>query len=237
MLLHGVNSRAIIIRKCCFEKRKVMADLEVYRMGSAELVEKKSRFLGNLFPVKSEDEVQIILTAIRKEHYNASHHCFAYIIDDQMMIKRSSDDGEPSGTAGRPILDVLERMCIRNGLLVVTRYFGGTLLGTGGLVHAYQSCAQSTARQTVLIERKSGYRCTVEIDYGMHGKLQYELGEKSIPILKTDFLEKVIMQILLPQEDKENFLEIMQKITGGQEVIIWGDKVYYGSIDGQIIIL
>jgi len=214
-----------------------MAVLEVYRMGSGELIEKKSRFLGKLFPVKSEEEVHDILSTIRKEHYNASHHCFAYIIDAQMVIKRSSDDGEPSGTAGRPILDVMERMCICNGLLVVTRYFGGTLLGTGGLVHAYQNCAQLAARQAVLIEKNFGYRCTLEIDYGMHGKLQYELGEKNIPILKTDFLEKVIMYILVPQEGRENFLETVQKITGGQEVIIWGENVNYGSLNGQIIIL
>ena len=225
------------IRKYSFEKREFMADLEVYRTGSAELIEKKSRFLGKLFPVKNEDEVHAILATIKKEHYNASHHCFAYIIEDQMMIKRSSDDGEPSGTAGRPILDVMERMRICDGLLVVTRYFGGTLLGTGGLVHAYQNCAQLAARQAVLIEKKIGYHCILEIDYGMHGKLQYELGEKNIPILKTEFLEKVIMYILVPQEGRENFLETVQKITGGQEVMIWGDKVYYGSLDGQIIIL
>lgn len=210
---------------------------QVYCGGSGELVEKKSRFLSKLFPVKNEDEVHHILTSIRKEHYNASHHCFAYIIDDQMEIKRCSDDGEPNGTAGRPILDVLERKCIHNALLVVTRYFGGTLLGTGGLVHAYQACAQLAVKQGILIQKKSGYRCTLEIGYGMHGKLLYEFSEKNITILKTDFFEKVLMHLLIDEEDKLLFVENIQGITGGQEIILWGDKVDYGFIEGKFILL
>lgn len=214
-----------------------MSVLEVYCTGTGELIEKKSKFFGKLFSVKSEDQVHNILTSIRKEHYNASHHCFAYIIQGSTEIKRCSDDGEPSGTAGRPILDVLERMCIQNALLVVTRYFGGTLLGTGGLVHAYQGCAQLATKQAVLIEKKSGYRCTIEIDYGMHGKLQYELNEKDIVVLQTDFFEKVIMHLLLSEEARERFLDNVQMITGGQEVLSWQGKVDYGIKDGEIILL
>lgn len=211
--------------------------LEVYSTGMGEVVEKKSKFFGKLFSVKNEDEVHHILAGVKKEHYNASHHCFAYIIDGSMEIKRCSDDGEPSGTAGRPILDVLERMGIHNGLLVVTRYFGGTLLGTGGLVHAYQACAKLTVKQAVLIQRKSGYPCLLEIDYGMHGKLQYKLNEENIVVLQTDFLEKVVMHLLLSEGEKVDFLEKVEGITGGQEVISWQEKIDYGILKGRVIIL
>ena len=120
----------------------------IIESGSGEYIEKKSRFIGELVPVSSEEEAFAYLDAVRKKHYNASHHCFAYVLGEKNQTERASDDGEPSGTAGRPILHVLEGEEICNALIVVTRYFGGTLLGTGGLTRAYTAAAKAAVAKT-----------------------------------------------------------------------------------------
>ena len=111
---------------------------EIYEGGSDEVVEKKSRFIATVFPVKTEEEAVAIIEETKKKYWDARHNCFAYVIGSKNELQRFSDDGEPSGTAGKPILDVLTGEGVHNALIIVTRYFGGTLLGTGGLVRAYQ---------------------------------------------------------------------------------------------------
>ena len=117
----------------------------VYQGASAEIVEKKSRFIAEVFPVSSEEEAAEILEEVKKQYWDARHHCWAYVIGDTQAAERCSDDGEPSGTAGKPILEVIRGQKLSNVLVVVTRYFGGTLLGTGGLVRAYSSCLLYTS--------------------------------------------------------------------------------------------
>ena len=109
----------------------------VYQGNSAEIIEKKSRFIADIFSVSSEEEALQILEKVKKKYWDARHHCWAYVVGDEQVQERCSDDGEPSGTAGKPILEVIRGNEIHNVLIVVTRYFGGTLLGTGGLVRAY----------------------------------------------------------------------------------------------------
>ena len=145
----------------------------LYRGGEAELVEKKSRFIATTFPVNSEEEAISFLEAVRKKYWDATHNCSAYVIGRNQELQRCSDDGEPNGTAGRPMLEVLLGEGIHNMAVVVTRYFGGTLLGTGGLVRAYSGAVKAGLRNSVLVEKRLGIRLQVDTDYSGIGKIQY----------------------------------------------------------------
>ena len=130
----------------------------IYEGGSGEIEEKKSRFIANIAPVTTEEEAVAYINAMKKKYWDARHNCSAFIIGRNQELTRCSDDGEPSGTAGRPMLDVLLREGIRDVVVVVTRYFGGTLLGTGGLVRAYQGAVQEGLKNCTIIEKRPGYR-------------------------------------------------------------------------------
>ena len=144
----------------------------VYRGGTGEIVEKKSRFISTVRLVESEEEALSCLEALRKKYWDARHNCFVYIIGENQETVRCSDDGEPSGTAGRPMLDVVQGAGLRNVLVVVTRYFGGTLLGTGGLVRAYSQAVQEGLANSVLIDEICGVRLLIETDYNGIGKIR-----------------------------------------------------------------
>ncbi len=127
--------------------------------GTGEVIEKKSRFIASIFPIQTEEEALTYLSQVRKKYYDARHNCFAYVVGEKNETERCSDDGEPSGTAGRPMMDVLTGQGLHNVLVVVTRYFGGTLLGTGGLVRAYSAAVKAGLENCVIqekIDRKSG---------------------------------------------------------------------------------
>lgn len=145
----------------------------IYQGGSAEVIEKKSRFIGEIYPIGSEEEAQNIVNQIRKKHYDARHHCFAYVLGEKNEVERCSDDGEPSGTAGRPMLDLLVGAGVHDVLAVVTRYFGGTLLGTGGLVRAYSAATKEALENCEIRQKEAGYRMTIATDYVDLGKIQY----------------------------------------------------------------
>ena len=142
-----------------------MESRTVHKGGSAEIVEKKSRFIGEVFPVEHEEEAMQLLEQVKKKYWDARHHCWAYVISGDRVQERLSDDGEPSGTAGKPILEVIRGQQVGNLLVVVTRYFGGTLLGTGGLVRAYTEAAKQALAESVIITRITGYRLKIETDY------------------------------------------------------------------------
>ena len=139
----------------------------VYEGGKGEIVEKKSRFIGEVFPVETEEEAAEILGNIKKQYWDARHHCWAYVIGEEQVQERFSDDGEPGGTAGKPILEVIRGHGLKNVLVVVTRYFGGTLLGTGGLVRAYTQSAQAGIAASTLITKIDGYELKIETDQGL----------------------------------------------------------------------
>ena len=129
----------------------------LYKGGEGELIEKKSRFIATTRPVESEEEALAFIAEMKKKYWDATHNCSAFVIGDRQQIQRCSDDGEPQGTAGRPMLDVLLGEDIHNMAVVVTRYFGGTLLGTGGLVRAYSKSVQVGLEASEVIEKRSGF--------------------------------------------------------------------------------
>lgn len=208
-----------------------------YQGGIGEIVEKKSRFIANVFPVKKEEEALEFLEKIRKEHWNATHNCFAYTIGEKDQIQRCSDDGEPSGTAGRPILDVLLGEKVHNVLVVVTRYFGGTLLGTGGLVRAYSKATQEGLKQSTIIEKFTGKEISVVTDYNGIGKIQYIIGQMELTVEEIQYTDIVTLLILLPLEQAETFEKKVIEVTAGKAEITYIREVYYGIIQKEVILL
>ena len=166
----------------------------VYRGGEGEITEKKSRFIANVVPVSSEEEAEEFIESMKKKYWDARHNCYAYIIGERGEIKRFSDDGEPGGTAGKPILEVLSGEGVTNAAIVVTRYFGGTLLGTGGLVRAYGAAAKAGLSASAVINKIPGMRLSITTDYTGLGKIQYLLGQRGITVLDTVYTDKVEME-------------------------------------------
>ena len=164
----------------------------VYKGGEGEIVEKKSRFIAAAAPVRSEEEALQFIESVRKRYWDARHHCYAYVIGERGELQRCSDDGEPGGTAGKPILEVITGEEIRNVVLVVTRYFGGTLLGTGGLVRAYSSAAKEGLASSVIITKIPGVKLHIGTDYTGLGKIQYILGQRGLETLDAAYTEKEI---------------------------------------------
>ena len=190
----------------------------IYEGGTDEIVEKKSRFIAQVFPVETEEEVATILEQMKKKYWDARHNCYAFVLGETSQISRCSDDGEPSGTAGRPILEVINGKELTNILIVVTRYFGGTLLGTGGLVRAYSQSAQAGIMASKVIRKEVGYRVSIDTDYNGIGKLQYVAMQNNIAILDTQYTDKVQMILLVPIEQTESLLKEVTEATAGQSV-------------------
>ena len=143
--------------------------------GEGEIVEKKSRFIATIEKIETEEEALAFIGKIKKQYWDARHNCYAFVAGKNQELQRCSDDGEPNGTAGRPMLDVLLREDIHNLVVVVTRYFGGTLLGTGGLVRAYQKAVQEGLKNSIVIEKMQGRMLKIDTDYNSIGKIQYIL--------------------------------------------------------------
>nr|WP_317283967.1 YigZ family protein [uncultured Sellimonas sp.] len=198
-----------------------------------EIVEKKSRFIAAVSHAENEEEAVEFIEKIRKKHYNATHNCFAYTIGNRFELQRFSDDGEPGGTAGKPILDVLLGEQIHNTVIVVTRYFGGTLLGTGGLVRAYSHSAKEGLASSIIITKKYAAKLQVRTDYTGLGKIQYILAQKGIKILNTEYAEDVVMFCLVPDDEKENVEKEITEGTNGQAVMEWKESCWYAEKEGE----
>lgn len=205
--------------------------LEPYQIieqgGVGEIEEKKSRFIAHVAPVSTEEEALAFIDARKKEYWDARHNCYAYIIGSQGETMRFSDDGEPSGTAGKPILEVLVNSGIRNLVVVGTRYFGGTLLGTGGLVRAYTQATQAGIAASDIRTMCYGYKITVVTDYNGIGKIQYLLGQRGIPITESTYTEQVTIQLYLPYEQKDAVVREITEATAGKAVIEISEPLYY----------
>ena len=174
---------------------------------TAEIVEKKSKFIANIFHIESREEAEQIISNIKKEYYDARHNCFAYSFYDEKSMQiytRSSDDGEPSGTAGVPILSVVNGNNLVNVLIIVTRYFGGILLGTGGLVRAYKEAAEKVIINSKMYKIVEGYEVKTQIDYNNWDKFNYYCKNKKINIIKTEYFEKIECIFEIPKENFEN---------------------------------
>jgi len=169
---------------------------------SAELVEKKSKFIANIFYVESREEAESIIKEVNKKYYDARHNCYAYrIVTEEGIVEKASDDGEPSGTAGAPMLNILSKNNLGNLLVIVTRYFGGILLGTGGLVKAYSSACALGLEKACIIEKNIGDLYKIEINYADVDKFKYFDKNNNIIILKEEYLENVIFEIAVNEQD------------------------------------
>ncbi len=200
--------------------------IKLIKGGEGEIVEKKSRFIGQIEPVNSEEEAYAFVEKIKKKHYDARHNCFAFSIGEKMPLLRFSDDGEPQGTAGKPILEVINGSGIHNICIVVTRYFGGTLLGTGGLVRAYTDASKEALKQceTRLMQRIIPVSiCT---NYTDMGKIQYILNTADVKILDTDFAEQVRFSTHIPAADYKKILGDITESTGARAVYDIGDEIF-----------
>ncbi|MEE1086964.1 MAG: YigZ family protein [Schaedlerella sp.] len=185
----------------------------------AEIIEKKSRFIAELYPVSSEEEVLGVLEKVRKKYWDARHHCWAFVIGKEQPLERCSDDGEPSGTAGKPILEVIRGAELRNVLIVVTRYFGGTLLGTGGLVRAYTASSKEAVAAAEVVVKISGYKLKIKTDYTGLGKIQYLLAQRGLEIVDSEYAENVILYILISKEDEQGIIKELTEATNAQAEI------------------
>ncbi len=195
----------------------------------AELVEKKSRFIATVRPVASEDEAVAFIDEMKKKYYDARHNCSAFVIGSKGELTRSSDDGEPSGTAGRPMLEVLTGSGIRNIAVVVTRYFGGVLLGTGGLVRAYSGAVKMALEQCETITRRYGVQLLIRTDYNGVGKIQYLLGSRNVVIQDSVYAADVEMTVLVPIEEYDRLCKELVEATNGRVGLEEIEKLYYDA--------
>lgn len=196
----------------------------------AELVEKKSRFIATVRPVSTEEEAVAFIDEMKKKYYDARHNCSAFVIGSKGELTRSSDDGEPSGTAGRPMLEVLTGSGIRNVAVVVTRYFGGVLLGTGGLVRAYSGAVKMALEQCETITRRFGVQLMIRTDYNGVGKIQYLLGSRNVVIQDSVYAADVEMTVLVPIEEYEKLYKELVEATNGRVGLEEVEKLYYDSL-------
>ena len=209
----------------------------VYKGGEGEITEKKSRFIATVVPVHTEEEALKFIEAMKKKYWNATHNCFAYVIGDHDELQRCSDDGEPGGTAGKPMLDVLTGEEIHNAAIVVTRYFGGTLLGTGGLVRAYSSAAKQGLASSVIITKIPGVKLRLATDYAGLGKIQYIFGQRGIKILDSIYTDKVEIAALVPLDVLEAVKAEIREGTNGQAGMEEGEQCYFAEVSGEVLVL
>lgn len=201
--------------------------------GSGEYEEKKSRFIATLRPVKSEEEAAAFIAEIKKKYWDARHNCSAYIIGKRGEITRCSDDGEPSGTAGRPMLEVLTGSGVTNAAVVVTRYFGGTLLGTGGLVRAYTQAVKAGLENSVIGTVTEGVELEVIADYNDAEKVKYLLSQKNIEPVKTEYSADVTMQLEVRADMSDIIEKEIIETTAGRCLITKGDPCEIVTLPSQ----
>ena len=179
---------------------------------TAEIIEKKSKFIADIYPVRNVEEAENKIKEIKKKYYDAKHHCIAYrIIEEDRIIEKSSDDGEPSGTAGAPMLNILQGNNLCNVLVVVTRYFGGILLGTGGLVRAYSDATKRAIQKSELLFQKDGFELVIEIDYSNLENFKYYCKNNNINIINISYAENIRIKIEMEKEKKSIFIKKIEE--------------------------
>lgn len=206
----------------------------LYQGGSGEIVEKKSRFIATLEKIETEEEALAFIAKMKKQYWDARHNCYAFVAGKNQELQRCSDDGEPNGTAGRPMLDVLLREELHNMAVVVTRYFGGTLLGTGGLVRAYQKAVQEGLKNSIIIEKMLGRILTIETDYNGIGKIQYILAQQQISTLESSYTDKVEIKVMVPVDKLEALRESITEGTNGAACFQVGEPVAFAVVEGEV---
>ncbi len=198
----------------------------IIEAGTGEIVEKKSHFIGYVRHTESEEEALAFINEIRKKHYDARHNCFAYCVDGEQQTQRFSDDGEPGGTAGKPILEVIKGNELCDVCIVVTRYFGGTLLGTGGLVRAYTDAAKACIENTQVLAKRRMIPMKLHTNYTDLGKIQYLLASEEIPIIDSEYGEDVCVHVEIFVDDADEVKKKLIEVTAARIIIDEEDAVF-----------
>lgn len=199
----------------------------IYRQGNGAYEEKKSKFIAQIAPAESEEAALSFIESVKKKYYDARHNCTAFVIGNNSQLTRCSDDGEPGGTAGKPILEVLLGAKVTNAAAVVTRYFGGTLLGTGGVVRAYTQAAQAALQDAGIGLMEYGAEITVEVDYPDVSKVQYFFSSKKIEITEARYTEKAAFDICIPAGQRELIREELIRLSAARARITVTKEGYY----------
>lgn len=209
----------------------------VYKSGNGEIIEKKSRFIANVYNIENEEEVSSYINAVKKQYWDAKHNCYAFVLGNNNQIQRCSDDGEPSGTAGKPILEVILGSELQNCLIIVTRYFGGTLLGTGGLVRAYGQAAKECLLNSVILEKKYGTILKIDTDYNSLGKIQYIAGQMNLDILDIQYSNMVTANVIVDSENRKEFEKKIMDATAGKASIQSKGEQFFAYHNGKLILI
>ncbi|MYL33961.1 YigZ family protein [Pontibacillus yanchengensis] len=198
--------------------------------GSEQVIIQKSRFIGYVTRAETEEEAKEFIQQIKKKHHDATHNCSAYMIGEHDQIQKAHDDGEPSGTAGVPILNVLKQKELKDTVVVVTRYFGGIKLGAGGLIRAYSGTTSEALLTTGIVKRQLMRTMKVTADYSLLGKLENELRSSTYTIKKIEYLEHVEIEVYVEEGKEDVFSSWIVDLTSDQASITSGD-VSYMEID------
>lgn len=191
-----------------------------------EIIEKKSRFIAQIAPVETEEEAYAFIEKVKKKHYDARHNCFAFSIGAEMPLLRFSDDGEPQGTAGKPMLELIQNSGIHDICVVVTRYFGGTLLGTGGLVRAYTQATKEALEACTTKLMQQLLPVLIRTNYTDMGKIQYILNTRQVAIINTEFAEDVVFTVHIPVDDAKAVLKEITDATNARAQIEEQDEIF-----------
>jgi len=198
----------------------------ISKEATVEMEEKKSRFIANVKPVSSEEEALEFINNIRAKYWDATHNVYAYYISGENIIQRFSDDGEPSGTAGMPVLEVIKRMELKDLVVVVTRYFGGILLGASGLVRAYSKSAALGIEAAGIVTKKLCRLINIVVDYSAFGKIQNKIMNEGYSIKDIQYAQDVEISVLIPLEDVNAFIEYVNDAANGNVLIDMGESEY-----------
>lgn len=198
----------------------------VLKHAVAEFEEKKSRFIATVTPVSSEDEATEFINGLKTKYWDATHNVYAYYIGGSNIIQRFSDDGEPSGTAGMPVLEVIKRAGVQNVAVVVTRYFGGTLLGAAGLIRAYSKSAALGLEAAVFIRRQLCVEMNIVVEYTLFGKVQSQLIAEGYVIKHVIYGQDVEIIVYVPVENEEQFVKFVIEVTNARAIVEAGEKTY-----------
>ncbi len=201
--------------------------LIVEKAGTGEIVEKKSRFIGHVIPVATEEEAIQYIEKIKKQYWDARHNCYAFVIGKNNEVQRFSDDGEPQGTAGKPILEVLLNENVHNTLIVVTRYFGGTLLGTGGLVRAYGLASKEGLKNALVKRVCQGKRIEMIADYNSIGKIKYIMGQMNVNVIDEQYGADVTITLEIKDDSVQEFETKITDATNGKTVFSKKEDIDY----------
>ncbi|MGC4377988.1 YigZ family protein [Fictibacillus sp. Mic-4] len=198
--------------------------------GEHELIIDKSRFIAHIARAETEEEAIQFIQSIKKKHYNATHNCSAYLIGEQDQIQKANDDGEPSGTAGVPMLEVLKKRKLKDVVVVVTRYFGGIKLGAGGLIRAYGKSVSEALNAVGVVERKLMQVVHTKIEYPLLGKVENEFRSSPYPIKDIHYLEHVEFESYVPIDEVDHFKEWVTDLTNAQAEVDLGEQEYLESL-------